>query len=253
MWCVYLIAALNVAVYGPLWLGILLGLPALLYAVILAGSIFQGVPTTSRSLNRLLVDTLIDVGGEDVFAVVVQDQAPFPIALRRRRQRPVVIAAIDFLTGASDEILRGVAALQHAEFRDPQMTRLSHIGRALPLITGAGVAAGAWVFTTGTQQLAAIIASVALSTWLSAVLRNAMLRPGAAQRLHHSDLAAAALLGSHAPVVEALQAAASWRARYQENLSRLDKFLLRCIQPIAPHFNESQRALNLNDASSPRR
>jgi hypothetical protein len=104
------------------WL--LLAIPSLLFCYTLTASIARGRPTTSPELVQRLKQILTDVGASDDFAVIVQDQTASPCSFRRRRGRvPLLIASLAFVHDASDELLRGVAALQYAELRDAQLAK----------------------------------------------------------------------------------------------------------------------------------
>jgi hypothetical protein len=115
-WTICFAFPVLVAILGksPAWA--LLGIPSLAWMTLLGAKISRGLPTVGAAETQRLDQMLIEVGGVDAFGVVAQDQIDSPVALRRGSQ-PRVYAARDFVHAASDNILGGVAALQHAAWR----------------------------------------------------------------------------------------------------------------------------------------
>jgi hypothetical protein len=249
---VVLAVILGTVAGSACWL--LLALPSALFCMTFGRAVRLGLPEVRPDLAERFSRILVDVGGQDAFAVVVQDQTYSPCIARLGR-RPTLIAATGFVEDASDEILRGVAAIQHSLLRARPLHRRRMWAKALYVLTIVVVGAGAAVLadrTHSTSVVLAALASVGLSTWLSTAGFAAWSRSGpAASVLAETDRAAAALAGSSSCVADALSAMSSWRSTYWASCPNSVKLLTRCLQPLPSEMHEAERARRLLEPIAP--
>jgi len=232
------------------WL--LLALPSALFCVAFGRTMISGSPNVRTDLAERFNRILVDVAGTDAFALVVQDQTNSPCVFRRRR--PTMIAAAGFVQGASDEILRGVAAIQHALLRDELMRKRTKRNNALQLlviiVVGAGAAALAHR-THSTSVVGAALASVGLSTWIGTAGFAAWSRTEhAAALFNEADRAAVTLAGNSQYVIDALSAMNAWRTAYRANCPSSVQLLTRCMQPLPADWHEADRAERLREQTT---
>jgi hypothetical protein len=249
------------------WLA--LALPSLGFCCVFAVAIARGSPTFDLALAQRLDRILVDVGGTDSFRVVVRDKTPAvfnispppgpaermltvsPRMLEHRaettRQR-LLVAALGFVHDASDEVLHGAAALQHAELRDSSIMRRRSLAGDLPPLVFLVVAAGATVTAPPHMWLAAAVASLGLSMWLALAAAGTLSRTAGMVHLWHGvDVAAAALLGDKDVVVAALLAMDSWWATTRAARPRLTKLFGRCMMPVPSSLHGATRAERLRE------
>jgi hypothetical protein len=178
-------------------------------------------------------------------AVVVQDQTASPCELRGSRAR-TLIAALGFVKSSSDEVLRGVAALQYASLRSPQMNsrrRLIRIGCPLAIFVVALLVAR---IAPRTAVLFAIFATIPLTLWLIGALLAAWSTLDAAGSVFADlDAAAAEIAGGRAPVIDALLAMDDWREANRAARPLVEKVAYRCIQPVRPRAFTTSRVARL--------
>ena len=241
----------GTAAGSPEWLP--LALPSALFCFAFGQSVISGSPNLRADLAERLNRTLVDVAGAAAFAVVVQDQTNSPCVFRRRR-RPTLIAAAEFVEGASDEILRGVAAIQHALLGDELIRKRTKGSNALQLlviiVVGASAAALAHR-THSTSVVGAALASVGLSTWISTAGFAAWSRTEHAAALYHeADRAAVTLAGNPQYVIDALSAMNVWRTAYRANCPSSVRLLTRCLQPLPADWHEVARAQHLREQTT---
>jgi len=245
VWAAFVASAVIVSVSSgsPAWL--ILAIPSVLFCYTFAAKIASGYPETSRDQAERFDRLLVEVGGLDAFKVVVQDQTSSPCMLFRRRE-PLVIGAIDFVQSAGDELLRGVAAVMHAELRDPQIVKSATKRRTIVILVfvATGIVLGA-----AAPAGNAVFGSVAVSGfvfWLVLVGVAAWSRAGRAGRRYGDvDIVAVSLAGDAAVVAEALLAMSAWRATYRAGRSRVARIVDRCLVPLPEDRHEADRAQRL--------
>jgi len=234
-----------VAILGksPVWA--LLGIPSLGWMTLLGAAIMRGRPTVGTAETLRLDRMLIEVGGVDAFGVVATDQTNSPVIFRRGKQ-PRIYAATDFVHGASDDVLRGVAALQHAALADPLMQRRGKVLNIVRLVIGFTVAlAAAAVAPAHTGPLAAL-ATIGVSMWLPGAVLSARSRSKRAIADYEGlDHVAAQLARNPAAVADALLAMAAWRSARRKGHVLAENIAHRIITPVRPSWHEPERAAAL--------
>jgi hypothetical protein len=247
-WLGFVVSAVVAALLSgsPLWL--LLGVPALGWATLLAGGLIRGDPTQDVEETQRLDRMLIEVGGEDAFAVSVQDQVDLPVVLRHRKQ-PAIYAAADFVRHASDDVLRGVAALQHAALRhQPAATGPTDltIRRPVVFVVVVGVAFVVGLISSETTGPAGAIAAAGFTLWLFTAISSARASVRRNPSAHPSvDAIAVQIAGDPRFVADALVALSAWLREERSRRSAIARIAHRIVVPIRPNLHEAERAAAL--------
>jgi hypothetical protein len=209
---------------------------------VLGGRIARGYPTTDEEEQQRLKRILAETGPEPL-AVFVQDQTASPCELRGSRPR-TLIAALDFVRSSSDELLRGVAALQYASLRNPRVSRRRRVMRVLCPCAIFVVALLAASVAPRNGVLLAIFASIPLTFWLLGALVAAWSTLEAAGSVFADlDAAAAEIAGSTTAVIDALLAMEAWREADRAARPLVERVAYRLMQPVRPHaFTDSRVA-----------
>jgi hypothetical protein len=245
MWCAWAGCAVAAAAISHSALWLLLVLPALPTLYVLGSRIARGHPTTDLEAAQRLKQILAEVGGEQELAVMVQDQTASPCELRRG-SHPRLIAALGFVKDSSDGVLRGVAALQHASLRTPQMNSRVRLVRVISLLAVFAVAVLAAKTAPRTAAPFAVFATIPLTSWLTGVLLSAWSTLDAAGYiLVGLDAMAVDLAGNATPVIDALVAMDAWREANRAARPPLEKAVYRCIQPVLPSVHTAARVTRL--------
>ncbi len=238
--CALVTAAIS---HSVLWL--LLLLPALPSLYVLGGRIARGYPTTDVEAAQRFKQILFEVGGEQELAVIVQDQTASPCELRRG-DHPTLIAALGFVKASSDDVLRGVGALQYASLRTPQMNNRLRLVKAISLLATVAAAALAVVIAPRAAAPFAALASLALTQWLTGALLAAWSTLDAGGSVFVGmDAMAVELVGSATPVIDALVAMDAWREANRAAQSLVEKAVYRCAQPVLPSAHTTVRVTRL--------
>jgi hypothetical protein len=237
--CAAAAAALS---HSALWL--LLALPALPSILLFVNSIARGYPRTDDDAQQRLKQILAETGPEPL-ALIVQDQTGSPCELRGNKPQ-TLIAALGFVKSSSDEVLRGVAALQYASLRSTQMNRRRRLMRvACPLgIFVVGLLAA--MIAPRAAVLWAIFASIPLTLWLFGALVAAWSTLDSAGSVFAElDAVAAEIAGSRGAVIDALLAMDEWRETNRATRSSVEKIAYRCAQPVRPSAFTTSRVARL--------
>jgi hypothetical protein len=245
-WCLYFAAPIVVAAIArsPAWL--LLSVPPLGWIVLLGGALKSGYPTVGVEETERLDRMLIDVGGVDAFGVVAQDHTDSPVLLRYTK-RPTIIAASDFVRSASDDVLRGVAALQHAALSPGTGRRVKRV-RAVGLLFVFIVALIATILGPREAGPLLAFATLGFSLWLIGAVAAAWSRSRVeAAGYAVSDREAARLAGSAQLVAAALVEMHAWREARRGSRSGIARIAHRVILPVRPTWHELERAATLRE------
>jgi hypothetical protein len=252
LWATYATLAVIVAVLAasPVWL--LLAVPSLGWMFLLGAKLAAGHPTVGVQETGRLDQMLIDVGGVDAFGVCAQDQCDSPVVLRHGKQ-PLVFAAVDFVQAASDEVLRGVAALQHAALDDPaRQRRLKQMRIIRPAVAFAlTVPVAVILFGNGYAVFFAVFATGGVSLWVVQIAYSAQSWSSRELPNHHAiDRVAARAAGTPDAVADALQAMDAWRRAHRQRRSLPARIAYLIITPITPSWHERERAAALRRATA---
>ncbi len=251
-WCVWAGCAVAIAAIAHSALWLLLALPTLPTLCILGARIARGYPKTDPEALQRFMGVLAEVGDEigddQELAVIVQDQTPGPCELRRG-SHPTLVAALGLVQSSSDEVLRGVAALQCASLVNTRMKNRIRVVKAISLLAIAVMAVlVASLAPRGVSPLAAF-ASIPLTLWLIGALLSAWSTlPAAGFVFVGLDAVAVELAGGAAPVIDALVAMEGWREANRAAQSPLEKAATRCAQPIRPSAFTTSRVTRLRSA-----
>jgi hypothetical protein len=213
--------------------------PPLVWVALLGSAVAEGRPEHSLADGQRLDAMLKEVGGFDAFLVGARDDLDWPV----HRRGHIVIGATDFLRHASDEVLRGVAALQHAVPTRPCKTRWLD-GTTVVLwvsLFGSGMVATAMAH--GAAGPLPAFSPLGFCLWLIVAGRAAWLalkiRPETYAR---QDRRAAELAGDPRHVADALLAMRTWRRMRDKQVPVLVRWCRALLQPIAPGDYELERA-----------
>jgi hypothetical protein len=243
--CVWIgCAAVTAAVsHSALWL--LLVLPALPSLFILGGNIALGYPKTDAEAAQRFIHVLDEILGEQWLGVSVQEQTASPCVLQRGR-RPKLIVALGLVRTSSDEVLRGVSALQCASLRSPRMNNRYRFARVAFLLAIVAVAFLAAHIAPRAAAPFAVFASIPLTTWLTGVLLAAWSNLDSAGSFFVSlDAAAVELAGGAAAVTDGLLAMDAWLKANRAARISVERAAYRCLQPIRPSAHTTSRVARL--------
>lgn len=244
-WCAWIGCAAATAATSRSAIWLLLVLPALPSLFILGGHIALGYPTTDVEVQRRFIQILDEILGEQRLGVIVQDQTASPCQLRRGHL-PTLIAALGFVRSSSDEVLRGVAALQCASLWSPRMNNRHRLVRVVSLLAIVVVALLAAQIAPKTAAPYAAFASIPLTMWLTGALLATWSRLDSAGSVFVSlDAAAVELAGSASVVIDALLAMDAWREANRAARISVERAAYRRIQPIMPSAHTTSRVARL--------
>jgi hypothetical protein len=235
--------AIDLAQTSPA-IGVVLGVPAFILLLYCIYMILRGSPQVDQLATERLVDALKHLEGHEEVSVVVRDQMPSGMVIRRGTP-PTLIAALSFMGENDDDVLRGAAALRLSELDSERFARRSSLETRgyVALCLAVGVMAG--VLLPGISILV-IAAPVGLLCWLIAAGFGAWThRPSLARIYAPLDEAAVRRVGDPATVQRALRALAQWRIQAYSRRDPVGRVLFRCIQPIRPTGQELTRATGL--------
>ena len=244
-WAAYFVCAVIAAIVGHSPAFLLLALPTVAPLYLLGENILRGYPQVDAEATRRLDRILIEVGGLDAFLVTVQDQRADPVSLRRGK-RPRIIAETGFISGCSDELLRGIAALQHASLRCSRIDRRRWVATFAMFALVCVVAILIVVIAPYSYSVWAGIASVGVSTWLFGAIVSAYTwLPSAGAVFLEVDPLAARLVNDPFVVADAVAAIAAWRIASREDRSLPATIAYRLVQPVFPSWHEPERIARL--------
>lgn len=245
VWCAWVGCAVAAALISHSAPWLLLALPALPTLCLLASHIARGYPTTDVPARQRFIQILTEIGGEQPLTVIVQDQTASPCELRRGRH-PTLIAALGLVKFSSDEVLRGLAALQYATLQSPRMKRRARLVRFITLF---GIAAAAFLATAIAPKAAVLFAAFAglpLVFWLTGALLAAWSRLDSAGAVFADlDRTAVESAGSATAVIDALLAMDAWREIAGDARTPVEAAAYRCAQPASASAHTASRVARL--------
>jgi len=252
IWTVFLVLPIVVALGSGSLLWLVLAIPSLSWMVLLGGRLLPGRLYRDWDETLRFDQILIDVGGVDAFGVSVQTGTDMPVVLHRRGPRPAVYAGISFVKPASDQTLRGVAALMHAALADADLNKRVDDMEIARVIVVLVVAALAGLLAPSQLAVLAAVSSVGFSGWLTnaAAIVWSRFRERAG-RYAASDLEAARLVGDQLIVADALVAMSEWLETHRRQRSILARVAHRIINPVRPMPYQTERALVLRKSATP--
>jgi hypothetical protein len=223
---------------------VLFATPTVVLLLFYGHEIARGKPKGDLGATRRLTGIVESLGAPDELEIVVHDQAPSAIALQRSRP-PQILAALSFVQGNEDSVLRGAAAIRLSELEDEQAIRdTKHQLYACGALGLVGFTTGEMIVTSSPL---AVLAPLGLAFWLPSAVSAAWSRvPRGIQRYAPVDDAAVRLTGDAEAIRRALRAFAEWREETVAKLDPLGRVILRALQPIPGNGHELARAARLN-------
>lgn len=150
--------------------------------------------------------------------------------------------ALSFVRSVSDDVLRGVAALECASLRSRRLINRNRLFKLTYWAAVAAVAVCAAAIAPERASAYVVFASIPLSTWLLGALATAWSTLDAAgSAFTVPDAVAAELAGGEAPVIDALLAMESWLEATRASRPWIERVAHRCATPILPSAHTESR------------